>query len=254
MGSDSRRDSEELNILVHPPVTCFMWISEQTGINSLDSINWLVFITEKKCVYCAVRTGYSYIIQVRFSLSRRWVTGLPPRKLGFDPRLDYVRFVVDKVTLGRVSLQVIVFSPFSTIPPTLRTYLHLYVALTRKTKGEPWKHSKKQFPLGNPERCVAKYSTFICSEIQRFSQLCCWICQVLFIDYTYLNRSQWPRGLRRGSAAARLLGFWVRVPPGAWMFVCCDSCVLSGRGLCYGMTPQPEVPYRLWCSLTECDR
>ena len=27
-------------------------------------------------------------------------------------------------------------------------------------------------------------------------------------------RSQWPRGLRRGSAAARLLRWWVRIPPG----------------------------------------
>jgi hypothetical protein len=27
-------------------------------------------------------------------------------------------------------------------------------------------------------------------------------------------RSQWPRGLRRGSAVARLLGLWVRIPPG----------------------------------------
>ena len=26
------------------------------------------------------------------------------------------------------------------------------------------------------------------------------------------NRSQWPRGLRRGSAAARLLRLWVRIP------------------------------------------
>ena len=32
-------------------------------------------------------------------------------------------------------------------------------------------------------------------------------------------RSQWPRGLRRRSAAARLLRSWVRIPPGAWIFV-----------------------------------
>ena len=30
---------------------------------------------------------------------------------------------------------------------------------------------------------------------------------------------QWPRGLRRGSAAARLLRMWVRIPPVVWMFV-----------------------------------
>ena len=33
-----------------------------------------------------------------------------------------------------------------------------------------------------------------------------------------VSRSQWPRGLRRRSAAARLLRLWVRIPPGAWMF------------------------------------
>ena len=39
-------------------------------------------------------------------------------------------------------------------------------------------------------------------------------------------------GLRRRSAAARQLRLWVRIPPGAWMFDCCECCVLSGRGLC----------------------
>jgi hypothetical protein len=35
---------------------CFVWISEQTAIISLYNINWLVFVTETECVYCAVRT------------------------------------------------------------------------------------------------------------------------------------------------------------------------------------------------------
>jgi hypothetical protein len=35
---------------------CFVWISEQTAIISLHSINWLVFITKTECVYYAVRT------------------------------------------------------------------------------------------------------------------------------------------------------------------------------------------------------
>jgi len=47
---------------------CFVWISEQTAIISLYSINWLVFITEMECVYCAVRTGYSYIIKVNLRI------------------------------------------------------------------------------------------------------------------------------------------------------------------------------------------
>ena len=41
----------------HSVFMCFVWISEQTAIISLYSINWLVFITQTQCVYCAVRTG-----------------------------------------------------------------------------------------------------------------------------------------------------------------------------------------------------
>ena len=41
-----------------------MRIWEQTAIISLYSINSLVCITETECVYCAVRTGSLYIIQV----------------------------------------------------------------------------------------------------------------------------------------------------------------------------------------------
>ena len=59
-------------------------------------------------------------------------------------------------------------------------------------------------------------------------------------------RSQWPRGLRRKSSAARLLRLWVRIPPGAWISVCCVCCVLSGRGLCDGLITRPEESYRLW--------
>ena len=32
--------------------------------------DWLVFVTETECVYCAVRTEYSSIIQVKYSLER----------------------------------------------------------------------------------------------------------------------------------------------------------------------------------------
>ena len=61
------------------------------------------------------------------------------------------------------------------------------------------------------------------------------------------SRSQWPRGLRRRSTTVRLLGSWVRIPPGAWTFVCCECCVLSGRGLCDELARRPGKSYRLWC-------
>ena len=62
-------------------------------------------------------------------------------------------------------------------------------------------------------------------------------------------RSQWPHGLRRRSATAYLLRLWVRIPPGAWMFVCSECYVLSGRGLCDELITRPEESYRMWCIL-----
>jgi len=70
--------------------------------------------------------------------------------------------------------------------------------------------------------------------------------------YILTCRSQWPRGLRRSSSAARLLRLWVRIPPWAWMFVCCECCVLSGRGLCDGLITRSEESYRLW-RVVVCD-
>ena len=61
------------------------------------------------------------------------------------------------------------------------------------------------------------------------------------------GRSQWPRGLRRGSTVARLLGLEVRIPPGAWTPVSCECCVLSGTGLCVGLIAHPEQSYWVWC-------
>jgi len=62
-----------------------------------------------------------------------------------------------------------------------------------------------------------------------------------------LCRFWWPRGVSRGSAAACLLGLRVWIPLAAWMFVSCEFCALSGRGLCVGLIPRPEESYSTWC-------
>ena len=49
-----------------------------------------------------------------------------------------------------------------------------------------------------------------------------------------------------------LLRLWVRIPQGAWMFVCCECCVLSDRGLCNGLITHPEDSYLVWCVVV-CD-
>jgi hypothetical protein len=36
------------------------------------------------------------------------------------------------------------------------------------------------------------------------------------------------------------------------MFVCCEYCVLSGRGLCDELITRPEESYRVWCVVV-CD-
>jgi len=40
--------------------------------------------------------------------------------------------------------------------------------------------------------------------------------------------------------------------PTGGMDVCCECCVLSGRGLCDELLTRPEESYRLWCVVV-CD-
>jgi len=77
------------------------------------------------------------------------------------------------------------------------------------------------------------------------------VCDMQNVFYV-VRRSQWPCGLRHRCAAARLLRLLVRIPPRAWMSVCCECRVFSGRGLCDELITRPEESYRL-CCVVECD-
>ena len=71
--------------------------------------------------------------------------------------------------------------------------------------------------------------------------------------YDYTNRFIGLHGQSgERPAAAHMLRSWVRIPPEAWIFVCCECRVLSGRGLCDELITRPEVSYRL-CCVVVCD-
>jgi hypothetical protein len=38
------------------------------------------------------------------------------------------------------------------------------------------------------------------------------------------------------------------------MSVCCECCVLSGRGLCDELITRPEESYRLWCAMCDLEK
>ena len=84
---------------------------------------------------------------------------------------------------------------------------------------------------------IIEYSTFI---------------QISVILRFIVSRFRWLHGLRRRSAAACLLRLRVRIPPGGWMCVSCECCVLSSRGLCDELITRPEESYRTWCVVL-CD-
>jgi hypothetical protein len=94
------------------------------------------------------------------------------------------------------------------------------------------------------ELYIQNYYFFSFMNLREYLYYMCYA-QVYYF-YIDIRRSQWPCSLRRGSAAARLLGLWVRIPLGTRMSVCRECCVLSGRGLCVGLITHPEESYQVW--------
>jgi hypothetical protein len=81
---------------------------------------------------------------------RQGVAGLSRRRPSFGPRPHHVKFVVDKLALGQVSLPVLRFSPAIIFPPMLHTHLHPNTATIRRTSGQN---------VGTVQKCSAQRST-----------------------------------------------------------------------------------------------
>ena len=128
-----------------------------------------------------------------------------------------------------------------------------------RIRGNKWERSVVVFVQGDCIIHCEYIRSFLYSFRKRdfvYDFITLTYARFLFHDLTKViyrySRSQWPRGLRRGSAAARLLRSWFRIPPGAWMFVCCECCVFLFRGLCDELITRPEESYRVWCVFV-CD-
>jgi hypothetical protein len=72
---------------------------------------------------------------------------------------------------------------------------------------------------------------------------------------TFVMRFQEPRVLTHRPAVARWLGLRVRIPPGAWMFVSCEYCVLCRYSFLQradpslrGVLPGRSVCHWVWSS------
>ena len=112
----------------------------------------------------------------------------------------------------------------------------------RLVRRFPWNIRLTHF---SHKLCYPRATFHFCGQVKRQSL------KILGSNIPW-SRSQWPRGLRRRSAVARLLRLWVRILPGTRMFICCDCCVLSDRGFGEGLITRPEESYRLWCVVV-CD-
>ena len=74
---------------------------------------------------------------------------------------------------------------------------------------------------------------------------------LIMLSHFYILRvlNDDPGGRKVQGVGMRPLGCWdlCSNPGGGWMFVCCECCVLLGRGLCDRPITRPEESCRVWC-------
>ena len=134
--------------------------------------------------------------------------------------------------------------------------LTIYLRLMHEVKNE-WSYNfSPSTPSWRVKRGLLLHTALLTWPASLFvisnCDLSCTVYIYIYFLYIYIGRFQCSRGLRRRSMAARLLGLRVRIPPGAWMSVCCECCVLSGRGLCDGLIYPSEDSYRVCVCVYVC--
>ena len=98
---------------------CFVFIWEQTATCATYSINWLVFITEMKSIYSAVRTGYLNKAVCASSLLYLYVLYLSENKQRLKIQAIYTRCLAISFNCSFPSA---IFPIFSTFPSNVLNY------------------------------------------------------------------------------------------------------------------------------------
>ena len=163
---------------------CFVWISEQTAIISLYSINWLVCITETECVYCAVRTEYLYITLRVLSQFRYSIASLSPRWPRFNSRPAHT------ICGGIVALDRFISEYFG-FPPSYDStkcskLIFIYTWLSSDgNRGGAWGPSKNAFSemaehqrLCITHRLYSFYMQHSATGLPSYRQQKCILCEV----------------------------------------------------------------------------
>ena len=137
-------NTRNCTLSTHGGFMCFIGVPARTANISLYRNGF----SNRWSVYCAVRTEYLSILQVRLIFIllravprvRRLVVSLSPRRHGFDSRSVHVRFVVSRVAPGQVVLWVLRFSPVS-----------ILICASRATgqTDKAWKPSRNRCCFGN---------------------------------------------------------------------------------------------------------
>ena len=196
---------------------CFVWIWEQTAIISLYTINWLVFMTETECVYCAVRTGSINMTKINLSL---WVACVAPRRLAFDPESVCVRFVVGEVALGLGFLLLLRF-PRVSINSTNAPYWSL------STRWSYQKHKQAKsgdFPRSNAVPEIAEHWTEKC-------------CRLVFSGMTLTREDRNTRRKACPIATTNPHTDWHGIVPEAPRWQACGRTVWTFQKQCSAVNP-----------------
>jgi hypothetical protein len=106
----------------------------------------------------------------------------------------------------------------------------------------------RTFRLSFHEKCIKakRLDCYVLQQERRHER-------ATILRYTY---TAWPVPVAARSKVwvfGRSLSETVSPNPTGGMDVCCECCVLSGRGLCDGLITRPEESYRLWCVVL-CDK